>query len=149
MENWLPNESMQSYILSFEMMAQLLVFILFRHHERYFRGIDISIETRLDNQAAEAILHQGFTQLPVPATITRACQTLAFQTRVKLNPFRASSTENIRADDLSRGRVDQEDPTGRLPPFHPGHYVFHFWPFRISPRTLKGDKAMSDAGKGW
>ena len=115
-ENWLPNESMQSYILSFEMMAQLLVFILFRHQEQYFRGIDISIETRLDNQAAEAILHQGFTQLPVPAKITRACQTLAlaFQTRVKLNPFRASSTENTRADDLSRGRIDQEDPSGRL-----------------------------------
>ena len=113
-ESWLPNESMQSYILSFEMMAQLLVFLLFRHQEQYLRGIDISIATRLDNQAAEAILHQGFTQLPVPAKITRACQTLAFQTRVHLNPFRASSSENTRADDSSRGRIDQEDPSGRL-----------------------------------
>lgn len=95
------------------MMAQLLVFILFRHQEQYFRGINISIETRLDNQAGEAILHQGFTQLPVPAKITRACQTLAFQTRVQLNPFRASSTENTRADDLSRGRIDQGDLSGR------------------------------------
>lgn len=65
-------------------------------------------------QLKPAILHQGFTQLPVPAKITRACQTLAFQTRVQLNPFRASSTENTRADDLSRGRIDQEDPSGRL-----------------------------------
>ena len=68
----------------------------------------------MDNQAAEAILHQGFTQLPVRAKITRAVQILCAQSRIKLNPFRASSVENHRADDLSRGRVDQEDPKGQI-----------------------------------
>ena len=112
--NWLKKDSMQSYILAFEMMAQLLVLLLFRHQERILRGHDISISTRLDNQGAEAILHQGFTQLPVPAKITRAIQIVTYQCRAHLVPFRASSQDITRADDLSRGRTAQEDPRGRL-----------------------------------
>ncbi len=112
--DWLTKDSMQAYILSFEMLAQLLVILLFRHQESIFRGCDIEVATRLDNQAAEAILHQGFTQLPVPAKMTRAVQILCSQTRIRFSPFRASSEENHRADDLSRGRVDQEDPQSQI-----------------------------------
>ena len=113
-EQWFPNDSLQSYILSFEMIAQLLVLLLFRSQEKFFRGIDISIATKLDNQAAEAILQHGFTQLPIPARITKAVQIVSFQSRVSLNPFRTSSADNERADDLSRGRIDQEDPAGQI-----------------------------------
>ena len=96
------------------MIAQLLVLILFRFQEKFIRGQDIFISTHLDNQAAEAILQQGFTQLPIPAAITKAHQILTFQSRTFLQPFRASSAENVRADDLSRGRILQEDPQGQL-----------------------------------
>ena len=111
---WISSDSLQSHILAFEMIAQLLVLILFRFQEKFIRGQDIFISTRLDNQAAEAILQQGFTQLPIPAAITKAHQILTFQSRTFLQPFRASSAENVRADDLSRGRILQEDPQGQL-----------------------------------
>ena len=137
-EEGFTNDSLQSYILSFEMIAQLLVLILFRFQEKIFRGIDISIATRLDNQAAEAILQQGFTQLSTPARITKAVQTLSFQSRVKLDPFRASSADNVRADDLSRGRIDQEDPSGRLHVSLSNSSLFYLSSICISPRTLEG-----------
>ncbi len=113
-ERWILADSLQSHILAFEMIAQLLVLILFRFQEKFIRGQDIFTSTRLDSQAAEAILQHGFTQLPIPAAITKAHQILTFQSRTFLQPFRASSAEDSRADDLSRGRTLQEDPQGQL-----------------------------------
>ena len=40
-------------------------------------------------------------------------------------------------------------PQGPFTYFHQRNYVFHLWSLCISPCTLKGGRAMSDAGKGW
>ena len=87
---WLNTDSLQSLMLSFEMLAEFLVLI----QEQYFRGHDVKIATQLGNQAAEAIIYKGFTQLPVPAAITKAVQTLSFHCGTTLGPFRASSSDN-------------------------------------------------------
>ena len=75
------------------MIAQLLVLLLFRSQEKFFRGIDISIATKLDNQAAEAILQHGFTQLPIPARITKAVQIVSFQSRVSSERLQQTMNE--------------------------------------------------------
>ena len=111
---WFGDKSPQAYMLSFEMIAQLLVLLLFRHQQNVLRGHDIRISTKLDNQAAEAILQQGFTQIPIPSSITRAVQQVSYQTRTLLEPYRASSADNTRADDLSRGKVSQEHSRDRI-----------------------------------
>ena len=107
------HENLQRHIISFETMAQCLVLLLFIHSS--LRGSDFSIQSKLDNQASEAILAQGFTQITHSGELLRAFQKLRYQSQVELQPYRCSSTDNSRADDLSRGRVSQERSEDRFP----------------------------------
>ena len=62
-------ESLQRHIISFETIAQCLLLLIFQRTG--LRAIDFAITSRVDNQASEAILAQGFTQLPVPHLLTQ------------------------------------------------------------------------------
>ena len=50
---------------------------------------------------------------------------------------------------LEQGASRSRRPQGPFTYFHQRNYVFHLWSLCISPCTLKGGRAMSDAGKGW
>ena len=105
------SENLQSMIMPLEALAQTLIFYLFQ--QTGLRGIDFEIVTYLDNQAAEALLHDKFTQHAVNASVVRHFQLMSDRTRAVLTPHRVASAENTRADDLSRGVVSQEDPACR------------------------------------
>ena len=99
-------DSLQRHIISFETMAQCILLIMFS--KTHLRGIDFLIQSKVDNQASEAIIAQGFTQIPIPRVLTQALQKLTFTTNIQLQPYRCSSEDNARADDLSRGNLLQE-----------------------------------------
>ena len=93
--------NLQRHIVSFETVAQCLILIMFNRSG--LRGADFLIQSKLDNQASEAIIAQGFTQLPIPLSLMRALQKLTYDSTISFLPYRCSSADNKRADDLSRG----------------------------------------------
>ena len=112
----LPSEfqtdNLQRHIISFETMAQCILLIMFTRSG--LRGIDFTIASKVDNQASEAIIAQGFSQLPIPSQLTKAIQSLTYQSNISLQPYRCTSADNLRADNLSRGHIDQELSTERV-----------------------------------
>ena len=104
--------NLQRHIVSFETVAQCLVLIMFNRSG--LRGADFLIQSKLDNQASEAIIAQGFTQLPIPLSLMRALQKLTYNTTISFQPYRCSSADNKRADDLSRGQCSQELSSSRF-----------------------------------
>ena len=110
--SFLQADSLQSLIISFETMAQAMILLMFQYSP--CRGIHFRIESMVDNQASEAIIAQGFTQLPIPLRLTQAIQRISFQTSVSLQPYRCTSKDNVRADSLSRGFYTQECSPNRV-----------------------------------
>lgn len=110
--SFLQANSLQSLIISFETMAQALLLLMFQKSP--YRGINFQIASKVDNQAKEAILAQGFTQLPIPLKLTQAIQRISFQSNVSLQPYRCTSQDNARADSLSRGFYSQERSQDRI-----------------------------------
>ena len=112
----LPSEfhtdSLQSHILTFETLAQVI--LLFMTYESKIRGVHFDLITCLDNQAAEGILAAGFTQLPVASKIIQVYHQLTQLSGAVLTPVRTSSKDNSRADDLSRGVTIHEVPSDRF-----------------------------------
>ena len=102
----LPANSLQPLIISFETMAQALILLMFQTTP--LRGVNLQIASKVDNQASEAIIAQGFTQLPIPLRLTQAIQRLSIRSNVLLQPYRCASQNNVRADALSRGHYTQE-----------------------------------------
>ena len=105
-------DDLQKLIISFETLAQCLILLLFI--STTLRGADFEIVSKVDNQASEAILAQGFTQIPLSSKLMRTVQKLSYQSNVILQPYRCTSADNSRADDLSRGRISQESSNDRL-----------------------------------
>ena len=110
--SFLQADSLQSLIISFETMAQAMILLMFQYSP--CRGIHFRIESMVDNQASEAIIAQGFTQLPIPLKLTQAIQRISFQTSLLLQPYRCISKDNVRADSLSRGFYIQECSQNRV-----------------------------------
>ena len=104
--SFLRSDSLQKLIISFETMGQALLLLMFQRTR--LRGINFQIASKVDNQASEAIIAQGFTQLPIPLRLTQAIQRLSFRSNILLQPYRCASHDNVRADNLSRGFISQE-----------------------------------------
>ena len=105
-------DSLQKLIIAFETLAQCILLIMFSYTG--LRGIDFQIHSKVDNQASEAIIAQGFTQLPLPLELVRTIQRLCYISAVQLQPYRCSSQDNTRADNLSRGFTSQEKSADRF-----------------------------------
>ena len=85
-------------------MAQCVILLMFRSSR--FRGVDFRIESKADNQASEAIIAQGNShKLIALQPYFGQFRGLSYQTQIQLEPYRCSSADNSRADDLSRGRL--------------------------------------------
>ena len=110
-DDW-QHENLQRHIISFETMAQCAILVMFNASE--FRGVDFRIQSKADNQASEAIIAQGFTQIRCSSALLRSLQRLSYHTQIELEPYRCSSADNSRADDLSRGRISQESSACRF-----------------------------------
>ena len=112
LRQFLQTDSLQKLMISFETMAQALILLMFQ--VRQLRGIYFRIASRVDNQASEAIFAQGFTQLPIPLRLTQAIQRLSFRSNALQQPYRCSSKDIVRADNLSRGFSAQELSQNRI-----------------------------------
>lgn len=100
------SDSLQKLIISFETLGQALLLLMFQRTG--LRGFNFQIASKVDNQASEAIIAQGFTQLPLPLRLTQAIHRLSFRSNILLQPYRCTSHDNVRADNLSRGFISQE-----------------------------------------
>ena len=107
------SDSLQKLIITFETMAQALLLLMFQNTG--LRGICFQISSKVDNQASEAIIAQGFTQLPIPLRLTQTIQRISFRSNVLLQPYRCTSQDNVRADNLSRGVIFEERSQDQIP----------------------------------
>lgn len=110
-EDW-QHVNLQRHIISFETMAQCAILMMFNASD--FRGVDFRSQSKVDNQASEAIIAQGFTQIMCSSALLRSLQRLSYHTQIQLEPYRCPSAENSRADDLSRGRISQESSASKF-----------------------------------
>jgi len=77
-------EHLQRHINSFTTLAQCMVLIIFNSSN--LGAEDFQIISKVDNQASEAILAQGSTQIPLTSSLTQAFQRLTY-TSVQLLPY--------------------------------------------------------------
>ena len=110
---WLLWDNLQSGIMAFECLAQIALLAMLWIHTQM--PAFYSVASLLDNQAAEAAIATGFHQNEALSVCLRLLQRFVNLTRSSLVPSRVASSDNSRADNLSRGFTSHEEPSNQSP----------------------------------
>ena len=105
LEKFLPiSKCLQRYITSWEALAQLCIILMVHSKCTYRPGI-INIQSGSDNTGAEANVNHGFSTTEILSDIIKLVSIKQIQFNTLLNVHHIPGEKNIKADDLSRGRL--------------------------------------------
>ena len=105
LEKFLPiSKCLQRYITSWEALAQLCIILMVHSKCTYRPGI-INIQSGSDNTGAEANINHGFSTTEILSDIIKLVSIKQIQFNTLLNVHHIPGEKNIKADDLSRGRL--------------------------------------------